>query len=140
MLSGEEGGWRKGRDAGAGGRRAAERGDDDSAVHCGGRRIQGSKSDYQLVSEARLRCSLTFRATFYFRWLDNDPALQAHAAPEGLATLPQKPPHILKQHSKEADDSTVTQLRKKIMRRVKTLEVKWMENCTNIRNNIAGVT
>lgn len=68
-------------------------GDDDSGAHCGVRRIQGSKSDYQLVSEARLRCSLAFRATFYFRWLDNDPAFQAHAAPEGPSALLPKPPH-----------------------------------------------
>lgn len=31
------------------------------------RRIQGSKSDYQLVSEARLTYSLAFTATFYFQ-------------------------------------------------------------------------
>lgn len=37
---------------------------DDSGAHCGVRRIQGSKSDYQLVSEVRLRCSLAFRETF----------------------------------------------------------------------------
>lgn len=67
FAAGEEGGWLRGRDAGegAGERRA---GADDSEVHCGVRRIQGSKSDYQLVSEARLRYSLAFRATFYFRW------------------------------------------------------------------------
>lgn len=41
-----------------------EAGDSDSGVHCEVRRIQGSKSDYQLVSEARLRYSLAFRATF----------------------------------------------------------------------------
>lgn len=70
FAAGEEGGWREGGDAGGGG--GAARGD-DSGVHCGVRRIQGTKSDYQLVSEARLRCSLAFRATFYFRWLDNDP-------------------------------------------------------------------
>lgn len=39
----------------------------DSGAHCGVRRIQGSKSDYQLVSEARLRYSLAFTATFYFQ-------------------------------------------------------------------------
>lgn len=69
--------WRRGGPA------RGEAGDDDSGAHCGVRRIQGSKSDYQLVSEARLRYSLAFRATFYFRWLDNDPPLQARAAPEG---------------------------------------------------------
>lgn len=39
---------------------------DDSGAHCGVQPIQRSKSDYQLVSEARLRCSLAFRATVYF--------------------------------------------------------------------------
>lgn len=55
----------KGRDAGDGaGARGEAGGDDDSGAHCGVRRIQGSKSDYQLVSEARLRCSLAFRRNF----------------------------------------------------------------------------
>lgn len=53
-------------DGGSGILARGEAGDDDSGAHCGVRRIQGSKSDYQLVSEARLRCSLAFRATFYF--------------------------------------------------------------------------
>lgn len=49
FAAGEEGGWMKGRDAGE-----AKQGYDDSGAHCGVRQIQGSKSDYQLVSEARL--------------------------------------------------------------------------------------
>lgn len=80
-----------------------EAGDDDSGAHCGVRWIQGSKSDYQLVSEARLRYSLAFRATFYFRWLDNDPPLQARAGTEGLASS--SSPSILRQHNTTQDDS-----------------------------------
>lgn len=67
FTAGEVGGWMKGWDAGEGGLARGETGDDDTGVHCGVRRIQGSKSDYQLVSEARLRYSLAFKVTFYFR-------------------------------------------------------------------------
>ena len=66
FAAGEEGGGKKGRDAGEGAAKR-RREDDDSGAHCGVRRIQESKSDYQLVSEARLRYSLAFTATFYFR-------------------------------------------------------------------------
>lgn len=58
----------KGWDAGGrrgGGLARGKAEDDDTGAHCGVRRIEGSKSDYQLVSEARLRYSLAFTVTFY---------------------------------------------------------------------------
>lgn len=89
---------------GGGGERRSEGGEvggDDSGEHCGVRRIQGSKSDYQLVSEARLRCSLAFTATFYVRWLDNDPALQGPRGPRRSAkSCP--PPPLKCQHPRTA--------------------------------------
>lgn len=92
-----------------------EAGDDDSGAHCGVRRIQGSKSDYQLVSEARLRYSLAFRATFYFRCetMTPPPPLQAHAAPEGPATLK---PNILKQHNITQDSNTASHVLEEVFK------------------------
>lgn len=83
--------------------------DDDSGAHCGVRRILGSKSDYQLVSEARLRCSLAFRATFYFRWRDNDPDLRAHTAPEGPAAFTPKTHRSQNNSAQQGCDDTAAQ-------------------------------
>lgn len=110
FAAGEEGGWMKGRDAGEGGRREAKQGYDDSGAHCGVRQIQGSKSDYQLVSEARLRYSLAFKATFYFRCETMTPLHGPTQAPEGLANSSPGAQHPeTTQHSEVQDHRTPMQ-------------------------------